>query len=414
VRTAPVRGPLLLPTFGDAGNKARIETKPRPETAKKAGAWKRRFSSRSRVRAQYKFALVHRPMTDEIIIRRREIEARKLQALELLAEAEQQLVDLAAYERLQAKLGLGNKTAQEPPGAAPNDSNHTEAKTSPVPPPLTLAALAESYFNDERSPIHPLRFRTRKNYIRVIKAVIRQHGERKLADLNAEVFQAIYDEWNAAGKVSMAHAKIAMMRILFSFGTDILKDSGCEKLSFVLHRMKFSRSKTKNQQKGLTSDEVAAIIGKAHEMDLSSMALAVALQFECRKLRQKDIIGEWVPISERSPPSEIIDGGNKWVHGIRWNYINENLILRHTLCWERTEIEIDLRKAPMVRAELEKIKQRLGSLPTQGAVIVNEKTELPWDYDTFRARWRSIADAAGLSKDAKYADSRTGRRRRSA
>ena len=249
-------------------------------------------------------------MSDEITIRRREIEARKLQALEQLAEAEQQLVDLAAYERLQAKLGLGNKTAQEPPGAAPNDLNQTEAKASPMPP--TLAALAESYFNDERSPIHPLRFRTRKNYIRIIKAVIRQHGERKLANFNAEVFQAIYDEWNAAGKVSMAHAKIAMMRILFSFGTDVLKDSECERLSFVLHRMQFARSKTKNQQKGLTSDEVAATIEKAHEMDLSSMALAVALQFECRKLRQKDIIGEWLPISERSPPSEIIDGGNKW------------------------------------------------------------------------------------------------------
>jgi hypothetical protein len=355
-------------------------------------------------------------MSDEITIRRREIEARKLQALEQLAEAEQQLVDLAAYERLQAKLGLGNKTPPAPPGVAPNDSNHTETKTSPLPPLLTLAALAERYFNDERSPIHPLRFRTRKNYIRIIKAIIRQHGERKLADLNSEAFQAIYDEWNAAGKVSMAHAKIAMMRILFSFGTDVLKDSGCERLSFVLHRMQFARSKTKNQQKGLTSDQVAAIIEKAHEMDLSPIALAVALQFECRKLRQKDIIGEWLPISEKSPPSEIIDDGgkNKWVHGIRWNYINENWILRHTLCWERTEIEIDLRKAPMVRAELEKIKQRLGSLPTQGAVIVNEKTKLPWDYDTFRARWRAIADAAGLSKEVKYADSRTGRRRRSA
>lgn len=352
-------------------------------------------------------------MTDEITARRREIEALKLQALEQLAEAERQLVDLAAYERLQAKFGFGNKTAQEPSGAAPNDLNQTDDKT--VPMPLTLADLGDSYFNDKRSPIHPLRFRTRKNYIRVIKAIVKQDGERKLADLNAEILQAIYDEWNAAGKVSMAHAKITMLRVLFSYGTDVLKYPECERLSFVLHRMHFSRGKTKSQQKGISQDEVAKIIEKAHEMGLSSIALAVALQSECRKLRQKDIIGEWVPISEQTPSDIInIDDGKKWINGIRWKNINENLILRHTLCWERTEIEIDLRKAPMVRAELEKIKQRLGSLPTQGAIIINDKTELPWEYDTFRARWRAVADAAGLSKEAKYTDSRTGRRRRSA
>jgi hypothetical protein len=176
--------------------------------------------------------------------------------------------------------------------------------------------------------------------------------------------------------------------------------------------MHFARSKTQNQQRKLTQQEVTAIIEKAHEMGLYSIALAQAIQFECRKLRQKDVIGEWVPISDQ-PPSEIINDGKKWVRGIRWNYIN-NFILRHTLCWEGTEVEIDLRKAPLVMAELDKYKQRKGSFPTQGAVIANDKTGFPWDDDSFRAKWRTIADSVGISREAKYADSRTGRRRRSA
>jgi hypothetical protein len=38
VRTAPLRGPLLLPIFDNAGNDARIDDEARPHTAKEAGA----------------------------------------------------------------------------------------------------------------------------------------------------------------------------------------------------------------------------------------------------------------------------------------------------------------------------------------------------------------------------------------
>jgi hypothetical protein len=340
-------------------------------------------------------------MTDEFTDLEKEIEARRLLALEQLAEADRQKAELAEYKRLKAKF--------EPSGSSKNP-NQAEIK---LPALLTMADLAESYFSDERSPIHALRFRTRQNYTNNIKAIIRRIGPIILAQMNDELLRSIYGEWSADGKVSMAHAKVTMLRLLFSYGTDVLKNPECQRLSFALHRMKFTRSKTQNQQRGLTQQEITAIIEKAHEMGISSFALAQALQYECRKLRQKDIIGEWVPISEQ-PPSDIIDGEKKWVRGIRWKNINANFILRHTLCWEAKEVEIDLRKAPMVMAELDKIRQQQGALPTQGAVIVNEKTGLPWDDDTFRRRWRTIADSVGISKDAKYADSRTGRRRRSA
>jgi hypothetical protein len=343
-------------------------------------------------------------MSDELTALEKEIEASRLQALEQLAEADRRKTELAEYRRLKAKF--------ESP-AQPNNPDQTAAE-APL-RPQTLEALAESYFDDKRSPIHRLRFRTRKNYSNVIKAIVRQHGSLKLTDIKAVTIQTIYDGWNAAAKVSMAHAKVTMLRLLYSYGRDVLKDPECERLSFVLHRMHFARSKTQNQQGVLTQEDVAAIIKKAHEMRLPSFALAQALQYECRKLRQKDIVGEWVPISEQTPPSDIFDKKKKWkwVRGIRWNNLKENLVLHHTLCWEGTEVDIDLRKAPMVMAELDKIKQRLGSLPTRGPVIVYDKTGLPWDDDAFRKKWRVIADSVGISKNVKNADSRTGRRRRS-
>ena len=344
-------------------------------------------------------------MADELTALEKEAEAQRLQALEQLAAADRRLAELAEYRRLKAK--FESSTASD--NSKPNDSNQTETKSHAG--PLTMRDLANSYFSDERSPFCKLRFQTRKNYQRNIEAVLRRYGSMKLADINAETIQTIYDEWNASGKVSMAHAKVTMQRLLFSYGTDVLKDPECGRLSFILHRLRFTRSKTQNQQRGPTQEEVAAIIKIAHERNLSSLALAQAFQFECRKLRIKDVLGEWVPLSEQ-PPSDIIVGNKKWVRGIRWNNIKD-LILHHTLSWEGTEVEIDLRKFPMVMAALDKIKQRLGSLPTHGAVIANDKNRLPWDDDAFRKKWRAIADSVGVPRGVRYVDTRTGRRRRS-
>ena len=69
------------------------------------------------------------------------------------------------------------------------------------------------------------------------------------------------------------------------------------------------------------------IIKKAHEESMSSVALAQAFQFDCQ-LRQKDVIGEWVPIDEAGV-SDVIDGDEKWLRGIRWEEIDLSMVLRH-------------------------------------------------------------------------------------
>lgn len=128
--------------------------------------------------------------------------------------------------------------------------------------------------------------------------------------------------------------------------------------------------------------------------------MAQALQFECG-LTQKDVIGEWVPLSEMGS-SEILRKKQKWLRGLRWTNIDQNWILRLTT-FSGKDVEIDLKKKPMVMDELSK---RGGVLPASGAVVVCETTGTPWAHSTFRVEWRKIADAAKVPKEVKNMDSR--------
>jgi len=143
---------------------------------------------------------------------------------------------------------------------------------------------------------------------------------------------------------------------------------------------------------------------KAHEMGHHSIALAQAFQFECT-LRQKDVIGEWVPLNELGT-TEVIDQRYeiKWLRGIRWSEIDEDLILVHETSKKNKEITVNLRLAPMVMEEL----ALLGERPTIGPLIVEERTGLPWRNHFFRRKWRDVARACGLPDTVKNMDSRAG------
>src|SRR5207253_229666 len=147
-------------------------------------------------------------------------------------------------------------------------------------------------------------------------------------------------------------------------------------------------------------------------------------QFDC-KLAQKDVIGEWVPLSEPGP-SDVTDqsNGTKWVTGITWNEIDHDLILRHCTSSKNEKIEIDLRYAPMVIEELrhiapdlivenettKQIKINRHLLSASGPMIIAERErrkwlpKRPWLAHDFRRRWRQIADACDVPKGVKNTD----------
>lgn len=264
----------------------------------------------------------------------------------------------------------------------------------------TLRSLLKNYQTDADSPYRDLRYKSRQSYDTIMELIVRDYGDERLEQLSGRTFKHWHRKWAEGGKTSISHAKIGMLRILFGFGATILDDKECERLSGLIGLMRFPMAKPRTEQ--LSAEQAIAIRAKAHELGRHSIALAQAFQFECM-LRQKDVIGEWVPMEEPGL-SPVTHQGMKWLRGIRWEEIDSNMILRHTTSKRQKEVEWDLRGCPMVLEEL----ALLGERPASGPIVIYEKTGRPWSANEFRRYWRQVATAAGVPKKVRNMDSRAG------
>lgn len=264
----------------------------------------------------------------------------------------------------------------------------------------TLKSLIDCYRSDPDSRYGKLRFATRRNYDAQCRRLIREHGAARVEDMDARLMLRWHDAWTEGGKIATGHSLIAMLRTLMTFGKTFLKSKDCAGVKDTLSDMKFQMPK--RREEWITAEQAITVRAKAHELGLPSIALAQAFQFECL-LRQKDVIGEWVPNSEPGL-STIAAGNDKWMVGLRWSEIDENLILKHTTSKKQKAVEIDLKLAPMVMEEL----ARIGTLPTSGPVIVFETTGAPYYAYQFRREWRFVARAAGVPTKTFNMDSRSG------
>jgi hypothetical protein len=266
----------------------------------------------------------------------------------------------------------------------------------------TVASLIDCYQTDLDSPYHKLRYRTRLYYNSLCGRIRKDVGEKKIEELKARQVLHWHEEFIAADHIAMGHSVIGMLRILCGFGATLLEDNQCARLSTVLSNMRFKMSKPRNSV--LTAEQAIAVRAKAHELGKHSIALAQAFQFECM-FRQKDVIGEWVPSSEPGI-TDILDGNNKWLRGIRWEEIDENFILTHVTSKRQKEITVDLKIAGMVMEELGNVAR--DRLPARGPIIVADGKGIPWYHVEFRRNWRIAADAAGVPKTVRNMDSRAG------
>jgi hypothetical protein len=307
------------------------------------------------------------------------------------------LAQIAGARRIAAKYIGG--------ASAPNDTVHELAIKRPpvgVEPAFngSVNELIHHYITRPDSPLHGLRHATRLNYSSLLKRIGETYGIVSIGDLEESHIQRMYDHWADNGqKFAMAHAMITMFRSLVVFGVTVLKDERCQRLSFILHRMKFSVPKTNNAQ--LSADQVKAIINEANESGLHSLALAQAIRFWC-PLRQKDIIGEWVPAADPSE-SDIFHKNLKWIRGIRWERIDESFVLHHVTSWEEKLITVPLSRHPIVAAQIARTARR-----KSGPVIVSEATDLPWRAAEFRRQWRIIARKLGIPDQIKITDAERG------
>jgi hypothetical protein len=264
----------------------------------------------------------------------------------------------------------------------------------------TWASLMDCYQSDRDSNFRSLRFCTRKYYGDLMKRIRTDHGDELVADFRARQSRRWHEDWTAEGRVAMAHALIGMVRTLVNFGATILEDDACVTASGFLHLMKFKVAKSRDER--LTLEMVNLIRAKAHAEGLHSIALANTLSWVAMA-RQRDVLGEWVPITEPGI-SDIHSGNEKWLRGFRWEYLDENLTLRHTTSKRGKLLEVPLPEDPMIMEEF----ARIGTLPKSGPMVVCEFTGLPWDVNDFRRRWRLLATACGIPSSVRYMDTRAG------
>lgn len=248
-----------------------------------------------------------------------------------------------------------------------------------------LASLIGQYKTDPRSPFLHVAYHVRKNYQRLCRRIEVEHGSVRVGQITSGDLAKWRDQWSSCGP-AITHDLMRRLRAIFVFGGTVLDDQKCKSLAVAVHELHVRLPRT--QRARMTVEYVLALRSSASKRGMHSIALAQSLQYEC-DLTQKQVIGEWVPLTEAGS-SDVITDKSKWMSGIRWSDIDQNMILT-----AGKELRVDLKRAPMVMEEL----SRIGfPLPESGPVIVNEVTALPYAVKSFWKEWRAAADAAGIPK----------------
>lgn len=283
---------------------------------------------------------------------------------------------------------------------------------------LTLSNLIASYKADQYSTYASLSFKVRRDRDRYLARIEQDYGDYLINNINRRTLRTWYNRWTMGNKTAVGRAFFSQLRSLFLYGFGYLEDSECLRLCTIVERMKLESTVARTVR--MTSDQAKAIRVLAHEYGYPSIALAQAFQYELL-MRQKDVIGEWIPKAEDKQKIGSEERGNfVWFGGLRWEEIDDNLILRHPTTSRERQIHVDLTKAPMVIEELGLLptyhpqyhsqtrQAKMLCLPVSGPIIICESTAWPWLVAQFRRKWRMIADDAGVPASVRNMDSRAG------
>ena len=233
----------------------------------------------------------------------------------------------------------------------------------------TFATLLKMYETNPKSSFFKLKPGSLHPYKVYLRMLYPQIGHCHLDHTSGLDLQDWFAAWTVpekdGAKRTVAKARMAMcvIRSAVQFGI-LSRLPGLAEFGAMLSVMEFEMVRPRDAF--ATAAEVAQLRAAAHRLGQPRAALAYALQFETT-LRQWDVRGQWVDLSDKRP-SAIIDRGKKWVSGPMWSDIDKNLILR----WRpsktdgTTGIEVvhDLKIYPMVMEELQlvPVEQRHGPL----------------------------------------------------
>jgi integrase len=222
-----------------------------------------------------------------------------------------------------------------------------------------------------------------------------------------------FRDWQQGARhIGRASNMITMFRTVISYGVALLGDAECLRISALLSHMTFERPAERTVV--VTAEQVIAIRQAAHKLGYPEVALTSAIMFDLA-LRQKDAIGEWVPLGHEGL-STIVRYGMKWISGIAWHEIDENLILTHQISKSvKGRRRIADKKAGITKVwnlhSYPMIMEELSLIPEDhrmGPVVKSHLDSYPVINRHFRTLWRQCADAAGLPKWLECRDLRAG------
>ena len=199
---------------------------------------------------------------------------------------------------------------------------------------LTISALISSFRTDQNSRYWRLNYKVKVDRDRYLTRIDRDYGHCLLESIDSRTLTTWYKQWTEGGKLAVGKAFVGQLRALFSHGGFFLEDSESQRLYDVLDRKRFKPIQPRNVR--MTSEQARAIRAKARECSWYSVALAQAFQYELL-MRQKDVIGDWLPKAEAKQEVYLEHGGQVWTDGLRWEEIDDQFILRHPNHRARTE-----------------------------------------------------------------------------
>lgn len=295
----------------------------------------------------------------------------------------------------------------------------------------TIIGLLNVYQTHKKSPIKKLRYDSLKQYAGCLASLNAAIGRVRVKHITFDDISDWQDEFadnGDGGKPMKARSAnmIGALKRAFTFGALVLpKDAGCHDVRDIFLTMaeaKLMNTGSRQRKEYMTAAQCRMIRAKAHELGFHSIAIEQAFAFELG-VRQKDVIGEWLPVAWPGV-TDIHEGPRKWLMGMRWDEIDENLVLKHRLSKslrgksalmdsEAGKVKAwGLRDYPMIMDELRQIagadQFSRSDLPARGPLIVSEKSGQPWDRSVFKDRWRKIATAAGVPANIQNRDSRSG------
>jgi hypothetical protein len=275
-----------------------------------------------------------------------------------------------------------------------------------VPAGRTLAQLVEEYKTDRVSRYRKLRYATRVNHDHIMRRMVEKYGHLLLSEIKARTLEEMHLHWTHDGAtISTGKTFMGKLRTICGYGAGMLDDQDCARICQAISQRRDDAFADDRERPFMTAEQATAVREKAREIGYFSIALAQAIQFDTL-MRQRDTLGEWIPMSEPGQSNVISrDGKWKWVRGITWEEIDSDLVLNHVTSKKQKRLILPLSEAPMV---MEELKHWPAWAPRTGPVIVYEASALPWKTVKFRQTWRKIADLCGVPEEIKNMHSRSG------